>query len=133
MARRADPTLSGLWLASLSPGAWLIVALAVITTALIIARSSTRPEGLLFWTFSREHAAAYRSALLDRGLPAKVWTVPGADRAVIKRVSDRPRAVLATGDSAIIDATTVPVFDLARAAIEGAFGPRILRLDDMLE
>jgi arabinosaccharide transport system substrate-binding protein len=48
------------WGAGLSPGAWVIVALALISAPLVALRSGTRSEDTQLWTFSRMHSLMYR-------------------------------------------------------------------------
>jgi len=74
---------------------------------------------------SREHAGCLRDALEAHTSRLEVTVVPSAD-AALRAATIRPAAaitVLATSDSALIDTTMVPVFDLARYVIEHHFSP----------
>lgn len=46
-------------LALTTPAVWVLLVLAVASSALVFMRASHRPEGGVFWTFSRTHTAGY--------------------------------------------------------------------------
>lgn len=46
--------------AGFSIGVWAIIGIAGLSTALLFAFPVTRPEGLAFWVFARQHMEAYR-------------------------------------------------------------------------
>lgn len=43
-----------------SVGAWVILTIAVIASAIVLARSDSKSNGLVMWTSAREHARMYR-------------------------------------------------------------------------
>jgi len=47
------------WLSHLSPGGWLILLLAVVSSVLIATREQPERTGMQFWVFSRPHFATY--------------------------------------------------------------------------
>ena len=70
-------------------------------------------------------AASVREALGRRGLAGSALVTPSPDR-LLKEARD---CVIATSDSAVIDAARVRVADIARLALESSFRPSFLRLD----
>jgi hypothetical protein len=73
---------------------------------------------------SGELAAGIRGALADRGLEGDARAVRSPDHELRSRSS----GIVATSDSAVIDACSVAVHDLAQWCLRNAFAPRFLDL-----
>ncbi|MCU0792598.1 MAG: extracellular solute-binding protein [Opitutaceae bacterium] len=46
-----------------TPAVWILAALGLIAAAVVFSRPASRPEGLVFWLFSRSHQEAYQPVL----------------------------------------------------------------------
>ncbi len=49
-----------------SLGVWVVVALAVVSSAIVAVRPPSRDEGLTMWTFSKPHAEMYAPIIAER-------------------------------------------------------------------
>lgn len=64
--RQATPTFRGSRRPRGSAGVWVVVALALLSTAAVMLLPSSRPEGLMFWTFAKPHAEMYEPLIKAR-------------------------------------------------------------------
>lgn len=80
-------------------------------------------------TYSKDHIGRARRAWSDLDARLGLHLVRSADQAV----KAESGGLIATSDSTLIDATTVPIADMARWIIEDGFGARLPRLADYLE
>jgi arabinosaccharide transport system substrate-binding protein len=46
-----------------SPAVWILILLATGSGLLVLVRPSSRPEGMLFWLFARNHVEAYQALI----------------------------------------------------------------------
>ncbi len=116
LSRSRSNSGAGSWLVSLSPGAWLIVGLGLVTFVLVMLRPSSRPEGDLFWTFSREHADLYEAILLD-------WNET-ADPPVTMQVMDGAAIKQRMLGGFLANLPTADLLEIERRMASGAFaGP----------
>jgi len=79
-------------------------------------------------TYSKDHIGAARLGWADLGDSLELDLVRSADQAL----KGRPGDFLATSDSTLIDASPVPVVDIARWIIEDSFGAALPNLRDYL-
>ncbi len=63
------------WLGHLSPGGWLILLLALVSTGLVLSRDESEDRGMPFWIFSRHHHVTYKP-IVER------WNAQHPDRPV---------------------------------------------------
>jgi arabinosaccharide transport system substrate-binding protein len=63
----------------LSAGAWIIVAVAVVSSIVILCRPQTRSSGLQMWTTAREHMVMYTPLLNDWNAHAGPQTHPAVN------------------------------------------------------
>lgn len=54
--------IGALWTEALSPGAWIIALLAIVSGVIVVAMPVRRAPGLELWMFSPEHANMYKPA-----------------------------------------------------------------------
>jgi len=54
--------IGALWMSALSPGAWIIALLAVVSGVVVLVMPVRRSPGLELWMFSPEHASMYKPA-----------------------------------------------------------------------
>jgi hypothetical protein len=80
-------------------------------------------------TYSKDHIGQARRAWTDLSSRLDLHLVRSADQAIKEQAGD----IIATSDSTLIDATTVPIADLARWIIEEGFGARLPYLADHVE
>jgi arabinosaccharide transport system substrate-binding protein len=70
--RNTNRSSSTLWRrAFLSTGGWIIVAIAVVSSAVILIRPSVKSDGLQLWTSAREHFLMYQA-------PTQRWNLTAA-------------------------------------------------------
>ncbi len=69
----------------LSPGAWLILAIAAISSTILLLNPIPHREGLEMWTFAPHHAAMYRPIIAD-------WNKSHATRANLYVISEDAEA-----------------------------------------
>ncbi len=75
---------------------------------------------------NRELVALLQQLLAERAVAGELHSTASVDAELI---DSRAPAVVAGSDSVVLDRVTVPVFDLARFALEQAFQPRWLDLE----
>jgi arabinooligosaccharide transport system substrate-binding protein len=92
-----------LFFTGLSPGTWVVVATAILSTAVILLWQVPKREGLEMWTFYREHARMYRDVVEQRnadpknGKPVNLFLLDGSamtQRLMAGFLSDTPIADL---------------------------------------
>jgi hypothetical protein len=86
--------------------------------------------------FSRRLAGEIREALEQHASQNPHRSTPAVECPVVQS-ADGPlrraqRGIVATSDSAVIDATALPIFDLARRILESHYSPEFLQIDTVL-
>ena len=105
---------------ALSPGGWVIVSLAVLSTLLVLLRADTRRSGLDMWVFARPHHEMYVpnvknwNASRDPDLNLYLLSLPALERRMSSGfLSDTPVADLIEADVRVASrAFTGPLDDV---------------------